>query len=159
MTGLSPNPRFRRVPPPPPIFKPARRGYSTADPPARPSLLHLRRQERRAGSRFTLETPPAPTSLTQDVLDNHTIVPHKKTGGRCVIQGPKSKTHALIAFKIVEGFKTYLAYIYSIKHLKTACMGEYANNYEINVLKPQTSRLPVLFLVSQRGASEVIFRG
>ena len=77
------------------------------DPPAHPSLLQLRRQEWRAGSRDTLETPLAPTSLAQDVLDNHTIALYKKTGGRCVIQGPKSKTRVSIVFKLVEGFKTY----------------------------------------------------
>ena len=71
----------------------------------------------------TLDLPPAPKSVTQDVLDNHTIALHKKTGGRCVTQGPKSKTHVLIVFKIVEGFKTYLAYINSIKHLKKRLYG------------------------------------
>ena len=66
----------------------------------------------------TLELPPAPTSVTQDEPENRTIALCNKTGGRCIMQGPKSKTHVLIVFKIVEGFKNYLAYINSIKHVK-----------------------------------------
>ena len=66
----------------------------------------------------TLELPPAPLSVTQDEPENRTLALCNKTGGRCVTQGPKSKTHVLIVFKIVEGLKTYLAYIKPIKHLK-----------------------------------------
>ena len=58
-----------------------------------------------------------------------------------VLQGPKSKTHVRIVFKLFEGFTTYLAYINSIKQLKNACMGESANNYERNVLKNQNCKL------------------
>ena len=71
----------------------------------------------------TLKPPPAPTSVTQDEPENSTIALYNKTGGRCVIQGPKSKTRALIVFKIVEGFKTYLAFINAIKHLKKRLYG------------------------------------
>ena len=71
----------------------------------------------------TLELPQAPTSVTQDEPENSTIALNNKTGGRCVIQVPKSKTHVLIVFKSVKGSKTYLAYINSIKHLKKRLYG------------------------------------
>ena len=66
------------------------------------------------------------------------------------IQGPKSKKRVLIVFKIVEGFKTYVAYINSIKHYKKEQKG--GINYQIiKALKNHNCKLKELFIVSQRG--------
>ena len=64
------------------LFKLVRRQYSPADTLGCSFILQLRRQEWRSGSHYILEPPPATTSVTQDVLENHTIPLYKKKSGQ-----------------------------------------------------------------------------
>ena len=89
-------------------------------------LPQLRRQKWRAGSpdigrdtRTTCGAYKCQRRWTREFILSHYIIKQ----GVGALQGPKSKTHVLIVFKIVEGFKTYLAYINSIKYLKKRMYG------------------------------------
>ena len=114
VSRVAPTPCFRRVPPPTDSSQPGSSTVWQAHQLALTSPSYAGRSggPGRAIPAGTLKLPPAPTSLTPDEPENRTIALCNKTGGSCVIQGPKSKTNVLIVLK------TYLAYINSIKNLK-----------------------------------------